>query len=269
MEYELRTIPYREIWEGPRTKDIENMFDLENSSPAIKRALAARAPGTQAKDWKRTKKIKTDTGSVRVFDHAESGARAIIGFDRGDPRILMAQIPSKIEEDLIAAANQITHNGDYGELYWNPKIKEACLVLGDGGPDDPDFEQCGELLAKVEGVSAAEISAETVPFDDEVAPEVHGWISLGVRGKPNEGELAALKFLADRGMPWRGSDNAWAELRRRGAVTTDTNITFPGDGPEDEDDQGENDGGTNPPTDPNDDTNPPRPINRRRDILDY
>jgi hypothetical protein len=243
MEYELRTIPYREIWEG----DIEEMFDLEDSSPAIKKALAQMAPGTKAKDWRRVKKLKTDTGSVRVFDHAESGARAIIGFDRGDARLLMAQIPSKFEEDLIAAANQITHNGDYGELFWNPKTKAVCLVLGDWGPEDPEFEECLALLQNVPGVGQAELSAETLPFDDEEAPEVHGWISLGVRGKPSERELAALKFLADQGMPWRGSDNAWAELRRRGAVKVDTNINFPGKGPTDGDGGGDDDGRGEPP----------------------
>ena len=76
-----------------------------------------------------------------------------------------------IVKQLLRIANTISHNGDYGDLYWNPKTKTVWWVSADGdgnledGYDTPDMIK--EKLMSVKGVKKVEVEAEGYPTGDD------------------------------------------------------------------------------------------------------
>lgn len=73
-----------------------------------------------------------------------------------------------IEQRLIDAAKRIKHCGDYGTLYYNPKLKSVHWTMGDadGPPNYTPSKEIAKLL-KLPGIKHVEIGDEWSPQDKD------------------------------------------------------------------------------------------------------
>jgi hypothetical protein len=91
---------------------------------------------------------------------------------------------NELGQQLVEAAAEIKHCGDYGYLFLNKKTLEVYLTLGDAD-GDPDcevgtpFEDIKEMLS-LEGVGLVTIEAESFPTDDGESDD--DWLALGQVG---------------------------------------------------------------------------------------
>jgi hypothetical protein len=78
-----------------------------------------------------------------------------------------------IEQQLIAAAKDIKHCGDYGTLYYHPGKHEVHWTAADsdGGPEYTDLDEIEQML-KLPGITHVEVGDEWSPDEEE------GWKRL-------------------------------------------------------------------------------------------
>ncbi len=92
---------------------------------------------------------------------------------------------NELGQQLVEAAAEIKHCGDYGHLFLNKKTRAVWLTLGDADGDPScevgtPFEEIIEMLT-LEGVSSVTIEAEYDPTDDGESNEE--WLALGKVGQ--------------------------------------------------------------------------------------
>lgn len=155
------------------------------TSGECKTALVQAYPGTKEREWKRTRKYTDQYGrTCRVFDNVATKQLVRVtellggGYELliGDPDGAISMALTRL---FIAIGRNITHCGDYGQLFWNPLTQTIWLEMGDADCDEPftTMEDMKKMYMAVDCVRNVIVEAEAGPEDNE------GYVFVGTIGR--------------------------------------------------------------------------------------
>ncbi len=143
--------------------------------------------------WKRVRKYSKRGIVLRLFQNSTN--TCVVATNKGiyEDHQLSDSVFSNNEliNNLRAAAGQIKHGGDYGNLYFNMKNGKVHWECGDGDGCEDDEFGCTSLrdvktLLSVEGVTSVDIGAECGPTSVHLEKNIlhsDGWVYLGKFGE--------------------------------------------------------------------------------------
>lgn len=153
-------------------------------------ALHANDEGlNKPSNWKRVKKYRTPNyrnSVIRVFQ-ADNGTCYMVTTENDNQTTFVKvgdETDGHIVVNLIEAAKDIDHCGDYGLLFWNKVEKKVWWTAGDGdGDEENGHTSIDSIITKFETIhGVADVCVEAECDPDSVDPENSDWVYLGRHG---------------------------------------------------------------------------------------
>jgi len=156
-------------------KDLPNYFKFMKlqSTDECKQFLSDHY-GLAVNGWKRVSKSGDKKESTRIFTHKDSKFRYQV-ITVGDYFFSVSpivELPVFTTEELKKAAKGIKHCGDYCHFYFNRKLGELYISMGDGdcaGEEEngtSTYEEIVEMVKDLKGVKTITVEAECNPDTD-------------------------------------------------------------------------------------------------------